>query len=996
MNEPAVSVTNGPGRKRRIMEDQMPLTAISVQSAREKSIRHGHLSTLHIWWARRPLVACRAAVFAALVPQPDDPAAAAKMQTFIAKLANWDNSIDSESAAGPAGVHHTIRDARAYIRAGFPDRAPRVLDPFAGGGAIPLEALRLGCETYALDLNPVAHIIELATLVYPQKYAGRPGPYGDKPGATLVGDVRKWGQRVLDKVRTEIGDLYPHGPDNTTTVAILWARTVACPNAACGVPVPLIRQTWLARKAKKHIAYKVEADGPGSIPRFRIVQGMTATDFDFDPAVGTSLGGIATCPSCGTPLSEKHIKSEALAERLGALPVAIVIDAAGGSGKRYREVTTQDHLAFTRAGERLQALKERYDPFSGELPPIPDEKIAQRRITGGSCVVYGLDDFGKLFNSRQALALATFARYVRCVYSEIVEETGDPEYAKAVTTFLALAVDRLANQCSVLCRWNNVGEKIEGVFSRQALPMVWDYAEVNPFSGATGDWNGAIEWIWKVIEHESSIDNNVAEVSRGTSTKLSYPDGYFDAVITDPPYLDNISYATVSDFFYAWLKRTVSHLYPSVLGAPVTPKEQEIIKGGAMVRSEEWFEAELEKGFQQCARVLADDGVCVVIYAHKAISAWESLVGSLLRAGLTVEASWPFNTEMSSRLVGQGTAALASSIFLVCRKRRASAGVGMAGDVRRSIEANVRARLDQFWAAGLRGADFFISAIGPATAAFSQYDKVMTLGGADVTVTTLLEWVQQTVADYALRRVFSIAAHEQGSDAPEAGLGDVDDETRFYVLWRWTYDGQASLIGVTNGVEEAGQATENDFPANDAGQDEEVGTATGQGGSKKIPFGDAHLMATALGSDINALIHRSHVLDGKSTVTLLGASDRAELIADFGERRADESRPPLIDILHRSELLWAAGRPDDLAEYLDDVLPGDRDALRRVAQALVDLLPRGDSEKQRLEGFLFSDVARDIPQGERTAGGGRVVQLGFGGDIGPVDTPTRGKRRGKR
>ncbi len=309
--------SDGPGPRRGIIEAQMPLTAISVQSAREKSIRHGHLSTLHIWWARRPLAACRAAIFAALVPQPDDPKEAAKLQTFIAELSNWDNSNDRASASGGKEAHHYIREARKYILDAFGGRAPRVLDPFAGGGAIPLEALRLGCETHALDLNPVAHIIQLATLVYPQKYANRPGPYGSQPGATLSGDVQKWGKWVLDKAREEIGDLYPKDPDGATVVAYLWARTIPCPNAACGIPVPLIRQTWLSRKPKKHVAYKVETDGPGSIPRFRVVQAKTANGFDFNPAVSTTRGGIATCPSCGTPISESHFVGEAQAQRMG-------------------------------------------------------------------------------------------------------------------------------------------------------------------------------------------------------------------------------------------------------------------------------------------------------------------------------------------------------------------------------------------------------------------------------------------------------------------------------------------------------------------------------------------------------------------------------------------------------------------------------------------------------------------------------------------------------
>jgi putative DNA methylase len=231
------------GAARRVIEEQMPLTAISAHSAYEKSIRHGHLSTLHIWWARRPLAACRAAIFAALVPHPDDPLEATRLQTFIASLAKWDNSIDSDSPNGPSGVHHYIKDARAAIRKAFPDRAPRVLDPFSGGGAIPLEALRLGCETYAFDLNPVAHIIQLATLVYPQKYAQRSGSYGEKPGATLVGDVQRWSKWVAERARDEIGDLYPRDASGAAPVAYLWARTITCPRADCAVAVPLIRQT---------------------------------------------------------------------------------------------------------------------------------------------------------------------------------------------------------------------------------------------------------------------------------------------------------------------------------------------------------------------------------------------------------------------------------------------------------------------------------------------------------------------------------------------------------------------------------------------------------------------------------------------------------------------------------------------------------------------------------------------------------------------------------
>jgi len=1034
-----------PPNDRRIIEVEMPLTMISKHSAREKSIRHGHLSTLHIWWARRPLAACRAAIFAALVPQPEDPAAAQKMQHFIASMANWDNSIDSSASVGGKEAHHYIRDARAYIKQAFPDRAPRVLDPFSGGGAIPLEALRLGCETYAFDLNPVAHIIQLATLVYPQQYAHRPGTHGEKPGATLIADVRRWSTWVLDHAREEIGDLYPKDASGANTVAYLWARTITCPRPDCAVSVPLIRQTWLAKKPGRMSAYKIEADGPGSAIRYTVVGPVKHTsDFDFDPGVGSTRGGTAVCPCCGTPLGENHIVGEAQAGRMGDELVAVVWES--NNGKLYRSVRPEDRAAFEQARQRLQQLEARYNPLSGELTPVPDEPMPPQGTLGFRVRRYGIDTWGKLFNPRQSLALATFTTWVRSAHTEIAQQTGDAAYAKAVVTFLAIVVNRVADRCSVLCRWDNgiKYETIINVFSRQAIPMVWDYAEVNPFNASSGGWEGAVEWVTRYIEHgatigirplESSLQArsakaltpegsqvDYAEVRRGSATNLPFEDKFFDAIITDPPYYDNVPYSDLSDFFYVWLRRTVGDLYPTVLGTPLTPKEQEITQDPSKQKSKADFERMLGSAFAEMARVLREDGICVVVYAHKAISAWETLVAALLNAGLTVDGSWPFSTEMANRLRGQNSAALASSIFLVCRKRKVEAGIGIAGDVRVAIAANVRERLDQFWAAGLRGADFFISAIGPATAAFSRYDTVRDLRGTEITVSTLLEWVQQTVADYALSRVFSAATQEQ--DEGSTGLGAVDDETRFYVLWRWTYDHIASVVGATgendNGdkkaavglkpsatmpkpaeagwtspLQRASHVTAEGFsPTDDGGDagDSDEGSAASGGKAdkkKKIPFGDAHLMATALGSDITALINRFQILEGKSDVLLLSATERNERIADFGERRADGSRPPLIDVLHRCELLWAANKSDELTDYLSEFAPDDREALRRVAQALIDVLPRGDLEKQRLEGFLYSGAAQ---QSSTMPHSGATVQQGMEG-MGVTDKTLRDKKR---
>jgi len=931
---------------RRIIEEQMPLTAISRHSAREKSIRHGHLSTLHIWWARRPLAACRAAIFAALVPHAPTPAAAQQQQAFLAELANWDNSLDGLPGLDGHATRTFVARAREQIRAAFPAAPPRVLDPFAGGGAIPLEALRLGCETYALDLNPVAHIIQLATLVYPQQY-----------GSQLAADVRHWGAWVLERARAELGALYASPTPATTTVAYLWARTIPCPNPHCAIPVPLIRQTWLSRKPKKYVAYRIVATGPGQPLRYAVVGPVDKpAELGFDPTAGTTRRGVATCPACGSPLTEKHIKAESMAGRLGSELVAVVVAATDRSGKHYRSVSDADRATFQQAQQQLARVQAAYDPYAGDLPPLPDEKLVDNDMKNVWCVIYGLDTYGKLFNERQGLALITFARLVREAHAAMLAAGMPPAYATAVATYLGIALDRLADYNSVLTRWLPTLQTPAGTFGRQALPMTWDYTEINVSGDVAGSWQSALDWITRYIEHGAATASTPATVQRGSATAMPYPDQFFDAVITDPPYYNNIAYAELSDFFYVWLRRSIGHLHPSVLGTPITPKEQQITEGGTLKRSKAWFEAELAAAFKECTRVLKDDGICVVVYAHKAISAWETLVAALLRAGLLVEGSWPFSTEMANRLRGRDSAALASSIFLVCRKRHSTAGGGRATSVREEIRHNVHTRLNDFWQQGLRGADFFISAIGPATAAFSRYDEVRTLSGELVTVSTLLEWVQEAVADYALQRVFAAA------DAPSdgsTGIGSVDDQTRFYVLWRWTYDGQASVVGTTgsNGEAEASEPDAPDAPdsdSSDSSDGDKSGDSDKSGKSgAKIPFGDAHLMATALGADVNALINHAHLLEGSSTVRLLGASERAERRPDLGDARADGSRPPLIDMLHRCELLWVASDQAALNDYLNEFSPADVESLRRIAQALIDLLPRGDQEKQRLEGFLY-------------------------------------------
>jgi putative DNA methylase len=900
---------------RRLIELSIPLDAISAQSAREKSIRHGHISTLHIWWARRPLAACRAAVFAALVDAPEDDAERERLERLIATIVDWDQVKGGNSPA--------IEEARRIVREQWGDETPRVLDVFAGGGAIPLEALRLGCEAHALELNPVAYLILLCTLVYPQRYAdGVPGPAQPPeqphlpemgPQArqlrmeleqqagkrTLASDVERWGRWVLEEARKEIGQFY-EDPEGGTVVAYLWARTAHCPNPACGAEMPLVRQWWLARRGKrKRAALKPIVDRERNEVAFEIVQG---DEIDFDPAEGTIRRGSVTCLFCGQTADADYLRSEGKAGRLGQMPLAVVLTKPGELGKAYRPVTEADRRNYAAAEATLERLMAEADDG---LSPVPDEPLPKPGTLGFRVNLYGFKRWGQLFNARQALALVTFTRKVRAVYDQMLAEVDDQEYARAVATCLVLVVDRLADYNTTICTWHNPGEKMGHTFTRQALPMAWDYCELNPFSGSTGDWSGAIDWVVRAIEHCAEANGEPAGVRQGTATRLPHPDAYFHAVITDPPYYDAVPYADLSDFFYVWLKRTVGDLYPAIFRTPLTPKSAEIIQepsrhGKDQGKAKSFYEAQMTATFREAARVLRLDGTFVVVFAHKTTAAWETLVSSLLKADLVVTASWPLHTEMAARLRARESAALASSIFLVCRKR-AEAREGYFSEVRQELQERIQERLEFFWEQGIRGADFFISAIGPAVEVFGRYTAVRRLSGEQVTVSELLDLVQEIVADYALARILH-----------DGHVGHVDPATRFYVLWRWAY------------------------------------------GAARVHFDDARKLAQAQGAEVDRLMARLRLLKKRGeNIELLGPRQRAKA-EHLGEAGPGGQPAPLIDVLHRAALLWNQGDRSGLAEFLSRSGYARDETFWVVAQALSEILPEGDKEKQMLQGLLGS------------------------------------------
>jgi putative DNA methylase len=906
---------------RRLIEDFIPIREISVEAAREKSIRKGHISTLHLWWARRPLVAARAAVFASLVGAPSSPQKRATLSTAMIDLCKWEAGSNTINKA-----KNQILEAQRE-RLNLPSNTPlnqvpppKVLDMFSGGGAIPLEALRLGCETYAIELNPVAHIIELCTLVYPQKY-----------GKELASEVEKWGNWVIEKVREEIGDLYPAIRDrkeevdsgeieedksplqlnllsqpesknrnsqskSLTPVAYLWTRTVKCPNPACGAAVPLVRQTWLCKKSKKYVALKVIPNHETKQVEFEVVEAATEKELGFDPAAGSSRGN-STCRHCGTTVKGDYVKEQGKADKMGQQLMAIICTTPGAKGKTYLSGNFYNQYI-----PKEIELKNRLEILCAETGlTTPNEPIFSADTRAFFTHLYGLDNFSKLFTPRQLLSLMTFVKWVRLAHQEMLQQEYDEELAKAISAYLAILCDRLADYNSSITTWHNGRELIGHTFTRQALPMVWDFAEINPIGTGSGNARSAIDWILQFIRQEAVETEKFGFLQRSSATSMPIESESLDAVITDPPYFDSVPYADLSDFFYIWLKRSIGHLYPEHFSSQLTPKKNEAIMepsrhGGDKKKAAQAYEEMMHKAFCEANRVLKPNGMMVVVYAHKTTSGWSTLIDSLRRAGFTITEAWPLDTESTGRLRAQNSAALASSIFLVSRKRTDAKIGDYAMDVRPELAEIVRDRVKTLMAEGVTGADLVIACIGAGLRAYTQYDRVELPNGEELDANSFLDEVQKEVLEAVLTDVLL---------CDKKGVSAVDKPTQYYVLGRYEY------------------------------------------GEAVVEFDEANTLARGVGVELDsaggltagiALVKKT-----KNQVQLRDYSERGAS-EDLGIQKTEKQQtfnvkpqvigmaPTLIDILHR--LLWLAeNKPQEIPNFLTLAQP-DATQLRLVAQAL--------------------------------------------------------------
>ena len=880
---------------KRFIEETFPVKEVSAEAARERNIRHGHISTLHIWWARRPLASSRATAYAALIPPPKDIDEWQQKRNFIRDLSKWENSLNS----------HLIKRAQEEILEVSNDGTPpKVLDPFGGGGAIPLEALRLGCDTYSNDLNPVAVLIQKCTLEYPQKYgspAAEPGEgmrFGEPAKNPLLEDVKKWSEWVLAEAKKELGTFYPEEEDGAIPVGYIWARTIPCQNPSCDAEIPLMRQFWLANKRKKKVALYPDVES-GRVD-FKIVgDGYEQIPDTFDPTKGTISRAVAVCPVCGGAVEAKLTRRLFQEGKSGQRLVAVVLHKPGTTGKRYRVATDTDLAVFECATAHLAEKREKLTLAWG-MDAVPDEPIPKKRPSPNARGVsgptrYALNQWGDLFNARQKLVLITFVEKVRAAYQKMVAEGVDAEYAKAVVTYLALALDMTAALSNTLARWQNSSEAIAKLYSRQALPMLWDYAEVNPLSGSSGSWDSGWKYYVKAIEHCSQSNATPASVTHSSATNLPHPDNFFDAVFTDPPYYDNVPYSYLSDFFYVWLKRTLGDVHPELFATPLTPKRNEVVAysqgPGGFEEGKRFFEASLKQSFQEIYRVLKPNGVAVIVYAHKSTEGWETLINSLLDSGLIMTGAWPLDTEMKARLNAIETASLSSSIYIVARKI-AREPTGFYNEVKMELTTHLNAKLHRLWEEGLSGADFFIAAIGSAIEVFGKYEQVMTFEGEIIRAHRLLDDVREIATDYAVRQILH-----------NGFAGEISDITRFYVLWRWEY------------------------------------------GEARVPFDEARKLAQSCGVDVaQKWGKRGFIVKEKQFIRVLGPQTRM-LDSLSG---ADE----LIDVLHHVLFLWEKSQGDEMIRVLSESGFGRSEAFYRVAQAVSETLPIESREKKLLDGFL--------------------------------------------
>jgi putative DNA methylase len=1005
---------------KRLIEVDLPIKKISAHARREKSIRHGHISTLHMWWARRPLAACRAVLCAALWPDPVDPLCPPRFRVdacrlisefagkavsdkalaqqcsheawtkwaaltkaggldgrkephwnvlrfalldFIADFANWDTSAVAEYLETARSLTQSAHEALG----GEPGTHPLVVDPFAGGGSIPLEALRVGADAFASDLNPVAVLLNKVVLEYIPKY-----------GLQLAGEIRKWGEWIKRQTAAKLAEFYPQDPDGATPVAYLWARTITCEGPGCGAEVPLIRSLLLLSRSGQSVALQMVPRPSQKRVEFRVIARQDKQwvgQDDSQPVTshpnleGTIRRGSATCPCCGYTTPVARIREQLRPRRGGAndARISCVVTTSAEGAFRVRAATESD---FEFAGRAHKELQRQEGAREGPLSVLPDERISLNEIRRISVPIYGMERWGDLFTSRQGLALATIAELIRHGIGKEAPD-GDSGIRVATQTCLAMSLSKCADYWNTIATWMPRGT-VGHAFARQAVPMTWDFVEANPLADFHCAWGEAFKWAASVCETESASQSRIGQSSIRSATSQSLPDDSVQAVVTDPPYYDAVPYAHLSDFFYVWLRRSLGEVHADSLSYSLVSKDEEIVVDrphhlSTSVKDIGFYERELMSAFAESQRILRPDGIGTIVFASKTTASWEAILRAVVDAGWVITGSWPIDTEREARLAAQGQARLASSVHLVCRPRKHTEGsidaddVGDWRDVLQELPRRIHQWMPRLAGEGVVGADAIFACLGPALEIFSRYSRVEKPDGDAVTLKEYLEYVWAAVSKEAISMIF------EGADTT-----GFEEDARLTAMWLWTLN-----PGPSNGdTGETGETAEEDAEA-----DEKPSSVTKTSGFA-LEYDAARKIAQGLGAHLEQLVNlvevkgetarllpvaeRTQALFGKEGTESPAAkrkkSPQLSIPGLFEELEGEEGGWTLasvakpgettLDRLHQAMILFAAGRGEALRRFLVDEGAGKDQRFWRLAQSLCALYPSGTDERRWSEGVL--------------------------------------------
>ena len=789
-----------PNYRKKLIEVNIPLQAINDESTREKSIRHGHPSTLHLYWARRPLAACRAVIFASMVDdpseckdefrtEPEQNAERNRLHNIIKRLVIWKTCNDENllaearyeiaySAARNNGENLNVfrakfkNDPKAvlhYLR----DHCPAVYDPFCGGGSIPLEAQRLVLCARGSDLNPLSALLNKAMIELPPKFHNRKpvNPDADPIGmftgtgrnrtrapwkgtAGLANDIRYYGAWMREEAYKRIGHLYPKAqlPDGTSATVIgwLWARTIPCINPVCGLQMPLMKTFQLSTKEGNQHWTKPVVDR-----KTNVISWIVQKHIDGVPKRGTVGRSGAYCFACGASIKLPYVREQAKAGKMEKTMTGVI---AEGYQRRLYISPTDEHIKASLLAEPTWR---------------PRGKIPEKAL-GISLQNYGFDHWHQLYTERQLTALTTFSDLLREVHHAIIVDGGDNLYASTVCTYLTFVIGRIADSGCMFATWSSTWHKICHAFSLPALPMVWDFAEANLFSSSTRNWLSQVEWVAKVVERFPAEVNNGKSYQADASTTVHAMDA--PAIITDPPYYDNIGYADLSDFFYIWLRPLLRDTYPELFGSMMTPKDEEIIASPRFEDTAQRFEKLLSKTLLRIQKYCSGEFPTSIFYAYKqqkeeqdgnTSTGWETMLTAVVSAGFQIVSTWPMRTELANRHRGIGSNALASSILLVCRPRQEDAPIIERNDFLQELKKVMPPALDRLTRiANIRPVDLAQAAIGPGMEVYSRYSKVTRISGEIVPIREVLKEINREITNY----------HEKET-------GELDPESQFCLTW---------------------------------------------------------------------------------------------------------------------------------------------------------------------------------------------------------------------